>query len=1110
MKKFFSKFKYKKIVFSLSIVVAILTLNIFTYPAFTEEVVCQGDSCLTNVAKLNESSLLNNKSVTNSVVKMAKNNNLVPIKTKSTKEYIEMNLYDYGTKINNNHLNKGVYNSVYYTYPGFTQSRGQQALDFSLFNDYQIAAAASTILNSTAMYYLGDTVVKDVNAPLPVLATSGIYNFTLNSQYDSTIFYPLTNQMNSTLVNGYPAFNVNGLGTWTGSLDYLFSNNSGSSVTKYGNLDGLFQYNEDTGLYYYSSRDNHAELDGSEFKVYSQIMTPDYMKYPFGNFLPFNSINTQATQVSSITRQTLQAMKNNAASKSGSQYKKLSYDLNAYDIAMASYKGSNYSSWDSIELALNALNQNGALSLSSTAKTEIKNSLPNLYAVDYDEETNFFFGFDMKFNFMQPKDGLIGKNHDQKMIFRFEGDDDVWVYIDDTLFLDLSGIHAQIGGEIDFHDGVVRYYAFDKSNFSANKTSAYREVGFEEIFVNNMDKLEKFDNGTPYNSLDDFYRLKEDAIYSLNFYYMERGASSGVMTTMFNLPLVDEHAIKISKEVSSESTGLGNPTYQFQVMKNGSDSELFVGSGVGYDVYSSANENKIRSDVTDDYGFIKLHGGEYAVIDGIKENAGKYYIRELIEKGAASQFDDVTIDGKDKEFSSSTVKYGSKEYVYASSVTKDMKDVTRTTKFINNINNNLGELTIKKSLAKGTDSSANDTEFQFKVEIAGVPLAVNSKYMVGDNEKHVLKSGIIVLKPNEVAKITNIYKNSSFKVEEILDSTSGFSDRYVVDGDAVNTDYASGVIVSKSSVEVINAEATGTYVNIPVKKKTTNPDGVLYTYTFTLKDVDTNEVFPSKTITVDKDGNGYNEALFTINYSRLQNQNEENIHNYLLYEEKKTILGEDEVSNDKYTLYDDTVYALKVKVTNNSSGFNAEISSIKVGDKSKSEIVFNNKRLSSLTINKIVENSPNDKSKFNFNIESTGLADGLYKSSTGDDVVFKNNKATVKLSHNESITIYGLPYGSKYNITETNNDGYAVMYRVDSNGYKEGDDVTNITLLKKTDNSKTFGINYDTSVTFKNVRGYELPKTGSRGMLLLTSIGMILMGISSVYALNIKKKDGEI
>lgn len=71
---------------------------------------------------------------------------------------------------------------------------------------------------------------------------------------------------------------------------------------------------------------------------------------------------------------------------------------------------------------------------------------------DSDGYYDHHFGMTMGGRFLMPKNKQVSG---QDMVFDFSGDDDVWVYIDDVLVLDIGGIHGRVGGSINFTTGAV-------------------------------------------------------------------------------------------------------------------------------------------------------------------------------------------------------------------------------------------------------------------------------------------------------------------------------------------------------------------------------------------------------------------------------------------------------------------------------------------------------------------------------------------------------------------------------------------------------------------------------------------------------------------------------
>ena len=108
----------------------------------------------------------------------------------------------------------------------------------------------------------------------------------------------------------------------------------------------------------------------------------------------------------------------------------------------------------------------------------------------------------------------------------------------------------------------------------------------------------------------------------------------------------------------------------------------------------------------------------------------------------------------------------------------------------------------------------------------------------------------------------------------------------------------------------------------------------------------------------------------------------------------------------------------------------------------------------------------------------------------------ERTEQTIQLAHGESTAITGIPYGAEVTITETNHDGFSVLF-------KEGE------ALKANGDSCTFTITSNVTITAENHTGYQLPSTGGMGTGWFTLAGLLLMtGAAALTLLRRRAKEG--
>lgn len=250
-------------------------------------------------------------------------------------------------------------------------------------------------------------------------------------------------------------------------------------------------------------------------------------------------------------------------------------------------------------------------------------------------DMNYFFGMRASVPFSMTSSGTISSTKDTPITFEFSGDDDVWVFIDGVLVLDIGGIHNKITGKIDF--------AANTWTISAG-TEKINSISRPAVDVNNADLSGRlFNEGTDtgvLNQTRESFAAKDS--HELTIFYLERGAGSSNCKIKFNLPQKDSLIVrKTVSDVDSKGKALADDVkaalnkqdFGFKLYKKNSENNTFeVVANADYRVYNGGNYVRTGTTATD--GSFSLKNGESARFVGEISAAGdSYYVVEEAKTG---------------------------------------------------------------------------------------------------------------------------------------------------------------------------------------------------------------------------------------------------------------------------------------------------------------------------------------------------------------------------------------------------------------------------------------------------------------------------------------------
>lgn len=445
---------------------------------------------------------------------------------------------------------------------------------------------------------------------------------------------------------------------------------------------------------------------------------------------------------------------------------------------------------------------------------------------------DFHFGMTMSAKFIQPKDGKINGNN---MVFEFSGDDDVWVYIDGVLVLDIGGIHNAASGSINFANGNVTV----GNNNNLNLRKLFADANEEGDFVSGEN------------------RFADYTMHTINFYYLERGEGDSNCKLKFNLPTVPKKSVTVEKQLSNtDKEKYADVEFKFQLLVKNAQEKYVPSDTKG--ILSDGKNVEFKSETINNVSYnnvFTLKPGQHATFSGLEENKN-YKVQEL--DVSADKYEQVLINGKNAT--------NQKGNVISTEATVDSRQWVTFTNECSEKNSR--KLCITKKI-KG-DIPVND-KFDFEIKLNSQLYTGN--YYLQDSEGNYYTSkngnlenaakktvcgkavdGVVSSVPaGYTVVLEQILAGTSFEVNEINLTTDYGNPEYSIEAaeDVNTTNKASGKIKLGSDAKVTVTNTRNNVASLEITKvNTSNQSLPGAKFTLTL-DGDSAKTY---NVTSDKDG----------------------------------------------------------------------------------------------------------------------------------------------------------------------------------------------------------------------------------------------------------------
>lgn len=431
-------------------------------------------------------------------------------------------------------------------------------------------------------------------------------------------------------------------------------------------------------------------------------------------------------------------------------------------------------------------------------------------------DVNMGTGTKFTIPFTLPKSGTVG-NDNTPAVFEFTGDDDVWVFIDDYLVLDMGGAHHKSSGQINFADGTA---TVDKAYTPKIGWGDYGRVNDDGTYhkvsksVTNFADISVGEGKTLADLMKD-----ETRVHTLTMFYMERGMFDSNMSISFTMEVIPS-GLSLQKSIEDTTVNSGlkdslenTDAFDFAITQN----NTALGNDVTYrkdraDETTSIDNGKVvglkNLGIADTF---KKNGADFLtpgdtlrIVEEIPENLQYRYTTKTTITNLNDSSNPVTKESKDTDnFAFGNAGDASANY---------------NVSYVNTVLT--GDITLKKEWSTGNANNTDSYDFYVGIDLTGGTeyQSYYVEYTVDGGAAQIADGGKITLKPGQTATIAGVPIGATYQIQEVLpENTAAVLKSVTVNGTAVTPENGAitGKVIGATGSETVNATQAVVFTNAP-------------------------------------------------------------------------------------------------------------------------------------------------------------------------------------------------------------------------------------------------------------------------------------------------------